>query len=721
MSDDIIKGESLYNADDVFPESISNTPWRGVFEGLRGGLNDLFSRADDSFFARSFALFYRVFDIVFRDTPIIDSHDVLDGLAKAYCIPAWNVEGDPVKGLYVLMAWLNFFPTKDKFYNLLVESGLNVDDIVIQRQEYSAGNTRLYYWVYVGRLRDSFFFKDSWLCVQVAFRSFLPFDISLQVNEVTPTAEEATKLYFASDKSNIDIPENLNWPGDALYDEDGAEYHPENSLEKVEVISVFEKDENSHPLRIAQQFENEIKIRYDADDNTINYAHLYNTTFQAAFVYLLEYENPPAEFSYFLLSETGEPIDVDKDGTYILYDENGTPVSTEDYPAEALEQGGVRSYGKNIRCYGVFFDTEQHILTIEFHEAEDLKHVDRVYYRVAPPPPSYEEITVYADVSTTKYCQNNITNNTSADVNTSSIIALYTDEARTKRFKFDYSNDYEIGYYSSITGDWVSEAVQTINDMPATTANPGAGETVTKAFLLLDTGVLWLVCNNSNTSYAYTNQHAGFYGSVKLRIRKKDQQYYAGYFNSSQTYNNTRASYRSSFYLYAVPGLGSEQIALRSDFGTYVSLFFVGYYNAAGVLVSSGYTNFAKYTSTELRVIYFGQDDGTLKVRTALYELTRPTYTGWLSTGHTNVSTNSGQNYVFYDENGEYAMGDSQYLYIPIGIFDDFGGGRSVGTTQAIINACSMGVSGTNYLYFTQSTGTAKNIARIWYIKVPKS
>jgi hypothetical protein len=63
---------------------------------------------------------------------------------------------------------------------------------------------------------------------------------------------------------------------------------------------------------------------------------------------------------------------------------------------------------------------------------------DAVCEPAPEPTPSYEEITVYADVSTTKYCQNNITNNTSADVNTSSIIALYTDEARTKRFKFDY-------------------------------------------------------------------------------------------------------------------------------------------------------------------------------------------------------------------------------------------------------------------------------------------
>lgn len=344
---------------------------------------------------------------------------------------------------------------------------------------------------------------------------------------------------------------------------------------------------------------------------------------------------------------------------------------------------------------------------------------DAVCEPAPEPTPTYEEITVYADVSTPKLCQNSITNNTAQNVNTSSLVALYTDEARTTRFEFDYSNEYEFGYYSSSTGEWVSRSIQSINDMPATTANPGDGETVTKAFLLLDTAVLWFVCNNSNTSYSYNNQHAGFYGSAKLRIRKKDQQYYAGYFHGYQAYNNVAASYRSSFYLYAVPGLGSEHIALRSDFGAYVSLLFVGYYNAAGVLVSSGYTNFAKYTSTDLRVIYLGQDDGILNVRTAIYRLTQPTYTGWLNQSHTDVSTNYGQNYVFYDENGEYAMGDPQYLYIPIGIFDDWG--RSVGTTQSIINACSMGVSNTNYLYFTQSTGRSITFARIWYIKVPNS
>jgi hypothetical protein len=99
--------------------------------------------------------------------------------------------------------------------------------------------------------------------------------------------------------------------------------------------------------------------------------------------------------------------------------------------------------------------------------------------------------------------------------------------------------------------------------------------------------------------------------------------------------------------------------------------------------------------------------------------LSQPTYTGWLSTSHLNLSTNSGQNYVFYDEDGEHVMGDSQYLYIPIGIFST--NGMSVGTTQDIINRCSMGVSSTNYLYFTQSTGSSKYIARIWYIKVPNS
>ena len=719
MNDDLIKGESLYNAGDVFPDSISNTPWCGVFEGLRSGLNDMFSRADDSFFARCFALFYRAFDIVFRETPIIEDHAVLDGLAKAYCIPAWNVEGDPVKGLYVLMAWLKYFPTKDKFYNLLVESGLNVDNITIQRQEYSGGNTRLYYWVYVDRLRDSFFFKDSWLGVQVAFRSFFPFDISLQINEVTPAAEEATKLYFASDKSNVDIPPNLNWPGDALYDENGAEYHPENSLEKVEVISVFETDENSHPLRIAQQFENEIKIRYDEDDNTINYAHLYNTTFQAAFVYLIEYENPPAEFSYFFLSETGDPIDVDKSGAYILYDENGTPVSTDDYPAEDLEQGGVRSYGKNIRCYGVFFGTDQHILTIEFHEAEDLKHVDRVYYRVAPPPPSYEEITVYADVSTAKRCQNNITNTTSATVDSSNTVVLYTDEERTKPFKFDYSNEYEIGYYTS-GGDWVSRSVQTINDMPATTANPGASESVTSAFLLLDTGQMWFVCNNSNTSWAYTNQNAGFWGSAKLRIRKKEQQYYAGFFNTSNTLGNVQATFGSSKALYGVPATGAHSIALRSNFTTYLRREIVGFYNSAGVLVSSGYTNFGWLQSTELKVWYGNHSDGTLNIRMMLFTLNQPTYMAWFNTTHSNIPMSSGSNYTMEDDNGETATGDPQYTYIPIGVFDNQG--RSVGTTQAIIDKFSISVGATTgTLFFKQETGSSVTLARIWYAKIVNS
>ena len=719
MSDDLIKGESLYNADDVFPDSINNTPWRGVFEGLRGGLNDLFSRADDSFFARCFALYYRAFDIVFRETPIIENHDVLDGLAKAYCIPAWNVEGDPVKGLYVLMAWLKYFPTKDKFYNLLVESGLNVEDIIIQRQEYSAGNTRLYYWVYVDRLRDSFFFKDSWLGVQIAFRSFLPFDISLQINEVTPP-EQTTKLYFASDKSNVDIPANLNWPGDALYDDNGAEYHPENSLEKVEVISVFEKDENAHPLRIAQQFENEIKIRYDEDDNTINYAHLYNSTFPAAFVYLIEYENPPAEFSFFFLSETGDPIDVDKSGAYILYDENGTPVSTDDYPAEDLEQGGVRSYGKNIRCYGVFFGTDQHILTIEFHEAEDLKHVDRVYYRVAPPPPSYEEITVYADVSTAKRCQNNITNTTSATVDSSNTVALYTDEERTKPFKFDYSNEYELGYYSS--GEWVSRSVQTINDMPATTANPGASENVTKAFLLLDTGQMWFVCNNSNTSYAYTNQNAGFWGSAKLRIRKKDQQYYAGYFNTSSTLGNVSISFGSSKDLYGAPATGSNIIALRSDFDAFFRKTIVGFYNSAGVLVSSGYINFGwhtNYYTPALAVRYGNRNDGALNIRMVLFTLNQPTFMAWLNTSHSNIPMSSGTNYTLKDDNGETATGDPQYTYIPIGVFDN--AGRSVGTTQAIIDKFSISVGATGNLLFKQTTGSSVTLARIWYAKIVNS
>ena len=329
----------------------------------------------------------------------------------------------------------------------------------------------------------------------------------------------------------------------------------------------------------------------------------------------------------------------------------------------------------------------------------------------------YTEITLYGNVSSDISCQNNVTSGFTGNVNTANVLQLYTDNTYTTPWNgYDYSNDYKMGVYSS-SGVWYPRG-GTIADLPDTTANPGNGETVSKLFVLLDTGCLWFVCNNSNSSWGYNNKHADFYGTITLRIYPKAKQHHALYFNTSSVYNNISMAYNTAYDMNGSPGTGSHPIPLTSNFP---DKSIVGVYGSAGNLVSSGYKNFSWVGSTKLRVGYYNTDAGTLSARLLLFTTDQYIDIAYINTsGNTSVSSGSAKR--LYSKDGYYlAYFPSLFTYTPLALFK-YDGSCADDSSGHYINKTTLGnyTGPSDVLCLKQTYGTI-SFSYIWFLRTPIS
>lgn len=180
----------------------------------------------------------------------------------------------------------------------------------------------------------------------------------------------------------------------------------------------------------------------------------------------------------------------------------------------------------------------------------------------------YQEITLYL-VSGTKQMQTSVTSSFVGSVSYDRFYRLYTDEECTTPWNdYDYSNNYEIGYYNS-SGDWVTYPIQSVADMPSTTTT--VTHDAKSGRLILDTGSIWLF-----TNYTYSGTYGVNLNSIKVRIYPKDQSlnYHVGYFYSNNAYGN-RSGNLSLWPLYTAPGTSTQMTYFG---GTTI----IGLYGSAG-------------------------------------------------------------------------------------------------------------------------------------------
>jgi hypothetical protein len=333
---------------------------------------------------------------------------------------------------------------------------------------------------------------------------------------------------------------------------------------------------------------------------------------------------------------------------------------------------------------------------------------DIVCEPVTPPTPSYTEITLYM-ASGNKRAQGNITSDESHTMTTTAnsnyMYALFYDPELTQYFRYDYSNDYEIGSYDSETGEWRPWGIQSIYSMPDTTSSDA---TLWKmGYILYDLGKLWLVSNVVGGGYMATSME-----SFKVRIYPKDQQYYAGYFSTSNSYGNKTMSGTTSLPCYSAPNTtsrfakpnGFPEITLRK------------------ILTSStmerNLSDFAEVGTTTIDVKHLV--GGSADSRLAVFTLDQPTLYSWINlTGNTTCS--SGTVRPLLDAVGNYVFVDSAYDYVAIGLIQY--NGQFITNMYGFLNYSVMGALDDSHperLCWSQTYGQA-TLSCIWYYKKPKS
>ena len=317
----------------------------------------------------------------------------------------------------------------------------------------------------------------------------------------------------------------------------------------------------------------------------------------------------------------------------------------------------------------------------------------------------FEEITLYFNA--TLYPQINITSSFTGNVDSSKVYDLYLDQACTQLWNgYDYSNDYELGYYSSSTGNWVKR-ISSVSEMPSTTTSSG----YKFGYVLLDTSKLWVISNNTDGTGVGTSK-------LIVRIRRKDQQYYALYFNTSSVYNNISMAYDSAYDVFGSPNTGTSPIPLISNFP---NKSIVGVYGSAGNLVSSGYKNFAWVGSTKLRVGYYNTDSGTLSARLLLFTTDQYIDIAYINTsGDTSVS--SGTAMRLYSKEGNYfGYFPSLFTYTPLALFK-YDGSCADSSSGNYIKSTTLGnYTGPSDALCLKQTYGRISFSYIWFLRTPIS
>ena len=331
---------------------------------------------------------------------------------------------------------------------------------------------------------------------------------------------------------------------------------------------------------------------------------------------------------------------------------------------------------------------------------------DTVAHLVFEEVQQYQEITLYMQ-SGSKAVQRGVTSGYTEEVASSFCHQLYTDEACTIPWNgYDYSNDYEIGYYAD--GEFVRYAYQSILDLPDAITYEESESKV--ALIVLDTGYLWL-CSNYTLAY---NQSVTL-SQITLRIYPKGQQYFAAYVYGSGTYRNAQLNKDTRKTCVREPG-STDYIQTPHQFPVITLQKILG---AAG----NELTLFQFFT-------YVGQDNSRFRiinktigseVRTVIYTLEYPILCNWLKSDGTNLSTSSGVAYPLMNIGGEIVEFDDAFDYFPIALIQHNGGYAT--STYSYLNNATMGAFDPEHptrLCFKQISGTL-SLSFVQYYKAPKS
>lgn len=317
------------------------------------------------------------------------------------------------------------------------------------------------------------------------------------------------------------------------------------------------------------------------------------------------------------------------------------------------------------------------------------------------PAPAYTEITLYMQ-SGSKRCQLSVSSSFTGNVDSERVYQLYTDEECTIPWiGYDYSNDYEVGHY--VNGEW-NRYRDSVSAMPSSTAIYGIG------YILMDTGFLWLCCNDrSSTSVTITN--------IVVRVYPKGQQHYAAYMNYSSVYANyTLANAYSREGVYSPGGSSNRYIQTPHQFPKIRLQKVLG--SAGNELTRSQSSTFQGADSTRFRLYNYGPS--TVDVRVAIYTLEYPIVGHWLKSDGTNISTSSGVAYPLMNLGGDIVEIDDAFDYFPIALIQY--NGSYATDTYSYLNNATMGAFDTSNptrLCFKQVSGTL-SLSYVQYYKKPK-
>ena len=317
----------------------------------------------------------------------------------------------------------------------------------------------------------------------------------------------------------------------------------------------------------------------------------------------------------------------------------------------------------------------------------------------------YQEITLYLE-SGTKAMQTNITSAFKGDVSSTYVYPLYEDENLTIPWTgYDYSNDYEMGYYSG--GNWVTYPRQSISDMPDTSASTTSEAKIGR--MLLDVGRLWVFTN-------YTGPYAANISSIKVRIYPKAQQQYPLYFaQNSNRYNN-----------YATSGGGSNWMKHRPGNISYGWLPWSNSFperTIVNALYSSG-----KSGVSISRLYFDGTDEMRIRLasgyapsfRNVIFTLDVPTHTSWANLSG-NKSAESDEVCPLFDKDGEYVVYDPSMNYTIIGLFN-YSGGHPFSSPNRFMFDAQLGAFDTgNPTRLCFKLNRAVTFSYVWYTKTPIS
>ena len=335
-------------------------------------------------------------------------------------------------------------------------------------------------------------------------------------------------------------------------------------------------------------------------------------------------------------------------------------------------------------------------------------NADTVAHLVFTEVVQYQEITLYvANGGSAKPAQSNIISSYTGDVNSTYVYQLYTDADATIPWTgYDYSNDYEVGRYNSLTGEWVK--YPDVSEMPATTTS--STSTLRGSFVLLDTGSIWLITN-------YTGSHDLYPNAIIVRIYPKGQQVFALYSNSSSVYNNTTINFHNYSQLFLNPGLSGDIYP-----GNWPSKSLIKVLGSAGNVVSEGYNDFNFTTSNGRLVLINVYGSAVAKsVRCALLTFSEPVYYAELGSDtyvYSGANKNGCRLYEKYPTKLNFEAGYSYKVIIPIAL----NGGATGGVQSAIDALYFAAYSSSDQNAILRSTSSSGFYMKaLWYTKTPIS